>query len=683
MSFTFSPIDARTSGDINRIDVPLGTYMNAEIDEAQSHNMFGNLYRWAEQGAQDRDQQGALLTKEQANSKYGMDGLKFNQDTYEGSAAMMHASHQEELDRQTILQLGSKSLLSARGLGGMAVGMVAGMANPLDFGSMFTPFVGEASSANILGRGMVDRSLFGGSKIAESIFHGVAWQGMAEIPDVMRKLSDNEDIRGGDIFKDLLTQGTMSGGMHLAMHAFSILQPETRNTMANKAVNDFMKGDDVNVGDIAKIDPNVVEQKVMFDHQAEINKAKESKDPYADIQAMMDKSKLMLDTNKERMNQISDFLQKQQDFIEQSGKNPTIQTPIENHPDLAESHEGNKEYDPNSPEEHISSLKEELGDLSDQETAFHSHLQEASKDPLGPKNLLLSMHSDEAWPRATEREIGVGGEISKEESSKGEGKRTIDAIKSGDVTGITRNWGSNVPKPGDRLTMKVGENKVPVRATEVRSVKELIQQYMKRGEDRIHAVRAAMAELSVHSGLNIDGMMKKWREGKEVGMDSHQVIFSKDLEAETRKGLYHSPTPGPYLRTTEPGIGTFDEYKKGDEEWQERKAKLDALEERANELQERNESYKRYQSSRFSGKYAEGDAGVNPDRRELHQEGEHPAAGYDHTLDLMREEWKKQNQELKSLERTMRAEHDIKTGKVDIDAVGSAVNCILKGTTNG
>lgn len=657
MPFLFSNIDDRTTGEANQMDVPLGRYLSTEVDESQHNNMFGNLYQWSEQGAQDRQKEGSVLSKEEANDKYGLPNLKFTQPEYEGTAALLHSRKQDELDREATLSLGSRSLMSARGLGGMATSMVAGMMNPLDFGSMFVPFVGESKAPTMLGRGMVDRSVFGGSKIAESVFHGATWQGMAEIPEVMRKLSDNTPITLGDIGRDILTQGTISGGLHYAMHAYGILQASTRDFMANKAVNDFMRGDEIKVGDIAKIDPNVVEQKKKF----------EGDDNPESV-------------NAERQLQLSEFIEKQRDLADQTRENKTSQTPTETNPDPTEVTQEHKEYDTNDVSEHNSSLKEELGDLTQSEQEFHSHVQEAAKNPLGPKNLLLSMHADEQWPRGVKgRDVGVGGEIKEEESTTKKGTTILAGVNSGDVTGVTRNWGSDIPKIGDRLNLKVGKDSVPVQVSEVRSVRELIQKYIAQKMDRIHAVRAAMAELAVHSGVSHEGMMRLWREGKEITMDSHQVVFSKDIKEPTRGGLYEMPNQN-YLRTTEKGLPTFDEYKKGDEEWQEQKIRLDNLEERANELIERNERYKRYQSSRY---VRPDDSGANTDRRTIDQEKageEHPSAGYEHTVDELRNKWKVEKQKLTQLEKILREEHKIMTGKSDVNIVESAVNCILKGT---
>lgn len=90
---------------------------------------YGGLYR-----------DGQMLTPDEANNRYSLPGLEFNEPVREGIAALKFRRKQEEIARNKVLELGGTGKL--RKSVGMATMIVANNLSPIDFAFNFVPIAG-------------------------------------------------------------------------------------------------------------------------------------------------------------------------------------------------------------------------------------------------------------------------------------------------------------------------------------------------------------------------------------------------------------------------------------------------------------------------------------------------------------------------------------------------------------
>lgn len=277
--FAFSQIDPRTNGQVTDMEVPLSRYLGASAAEGRDDSMFSSAYKATEMGLENMDPRGKILSPEDANHKYGLPGLSWDRPVRENIASLLNSRHQAKLDRAYFLSQDNHSVLA--GAIGMGTQMFSSLMNPLDLGALFIPFVGEeklAASASILGRGALRRSIAHGlitrealheiipaaPRITESFINGMAYQGMAQTGIIANRMQ--EGGKGADLsdLESIGIGGLFAAGMHLGISGLARLlphiTPEAHGAMMRKAMDDFAKGQDVDVVDIAKsgLDPERV-----------------------------------------------------------------------------------------------------------------------------------------------------------------------------------------------------------------------------------------------------------------------------------------------------------------------------------------------------------------------------------------------------------------------------------------
>lgn len=282
MPFAFGQVDPRDTGEVSQMDVPLGTYIGAAAEEGFSNSVGSTIYRAEEQHLEQIDPDGTTIQPDEANKRFGLPGLTFDEPVKTGVAELLQQRHQAEMNRQFLLDQGNTSL--GRGIAGMGTQMASSMLNPVDLGMLFLPIVGEEGAATTLMRGpireAIGRGIFTSADVAEafpktpnfakSVIQGLGYQSMAEIPQQIQARRELQDP--GDPLEHIATAGLFAGGMHLVLDNMAKflmkLAPGTQDAMFQKAMDDFAKGREIDVTDQVKLDPALAQEQAFQSEQA-------------------------------------------------------------------------------------------------------------------------------------------------------------------------------------------------------------------------------------------------------------------------------------------------------------------------------------------------------------------------------------------------------------------------------
>lgn len=283
--FAFSQPEAQTFGSPKNIPVGLGEYLGASFDQGWYDSLFSTTQRLEEYRIATG---GAVLSVEEANKRYQLPGLNFNEPINEERAAILHNRHKAQMEREFFLTEGHPGLL--RKGAGFATSMVASMLNPLDLGLSFVPVVKGGEAANVLGKaayrstirralneGFIDIGIKAGEKaglartLGASTINNALFQSVAEVPRFAEMMqTGRNDYTLKDSLTNIVSGTAMGVGIHMgvmsAAHVYRRLSPQIKEFMQRKAVDDFLKGKDTaDLHEITKMDPNVVAEKVIFD----------------------------------------------------------------------------------------------------------------------------------------------------------------------------------------------------------------------------------------------------------------------------------------------------------------------------------------------------------------------------------------------------------------------------------
>lgn len=134
------PRTERRQGSFESPNLPFRSVARAFFDQGVHDQGFNQIKEWVE-GEIYSD--GAQISPQEANERFSLPGLEFNEPVNEGFARLLYRRKQKEIARHTIMQQGDKGLASMRGIGSMAVSVIANNLNPLDFAFNFVPVVGQ------------------------------------------------------------------------------------------------------------------------------------------------------------------------------------------------------------------------------------------------------------------------------------------------------------------------------------------------------------------------------------------------------------------------------------------------------------------------------------------------------------------------------------------------------------
>ena len=282
MSFAFSQIDPETSGQVDKLPVPMMDYLGAMTRQGWHDSSFNSIMEMREYSLENGDDHSPMLQPDQANERYGIRGqLQFDEPVRESVAQLRNRRKRDEMDRQLLIDNGQSA---ARMVPGLAASFVGGVSNPLDLGLMFVPVVGEEAVAEklavagiggfrqALARGVIPiesivKSQVPFPKFTAAMIQGVGTQAVFEVPTMLNRWQQGLPYDAGTFAEDVVSAGVLSGALHAGISAASRLlrsiRPETAAAIERQAHNDFLRNQETDLSKYVSVDENMILQKVL------------------------------------------------------------------------------------------------------------------------------------------------------------------------------------------------------------------------------------------------------------------------------------------------------------------------------------------------------------------------------------------------------------------------------------
>jgi hypothetical protein len=238
-----------------------------------------------------------LIDRQKLNDDYGKYNLFFEQDEKQSTVDIIVSRKKAEIERQSIIQRGPKGFLPATAK--LATSLVTSIADPINLAMMFIPIVGEARFATMVARAGLTKARF--AKGAVEGFVGISLVEPLVYTAATREQSDYGLV---DSLIAVTFGGVLGGGLHVGIGklkdfnthrkfkkkikearekagitdgedpGFSLYReyypessrimkelaetnPDVRRTLLAKALSDLGEDIDVNVKDIADLDPKL------------------------------------------------------------------------------------------------------------------------------------------------------------------------------------------------------------------------------------------------------------------------------------------------------------------------------------------------------------------------------------------------------------------------------------------
>ena len=238
-----------------------------------------------------------LIDRQKLNDDYGKYNLFFEQDEKQSTVDIIVSRKKAEIERQSIIQRGPKGFLPATAK--LATSLVTSIADPINLAMMFIPIVGQARFATMVARAGLTKARF--AKGAVEGFVGISLVEPLVYTAATREQSDYGLV---DSLIAVTFGGVLGGGLHVGIGklkdfnthrkfkkkikearekagitdgedpGFSLYReyypegsrimkelaetnPDVRRTLLAKALSDLGEDIDVNVKDIADLDPKL------------------------------------------------------------------------------------------------------------------------------------------------------------------------------------------------------------------------------------------------------------------------------------------------------------------------------------------------------------------------------------------------------------------------------------------
>ena len=266
MSDVLPQIEPEIDGRVERLDVPIGQFLSESFKAGQDQSMYRAVANTTEDQIDKSNQGARTIQPDEANKKYAIGDLKFTDPVNESLAQTMNERERQRMDHEMYLYSGATK---GRFLPGMVASIAGAMANPLDFGSMFIPFVGEAGKAKAVGtigrmleRGLIPAETFNKvpvPKLVASMAQATMWQGMAEIPRIYESHVENQPMPL--ITKDLLGQAAFAGILHGVGAGLKFLSDKTHEVIAKQNFNDWINDRELSGHQYIPMDEHVIQFK--------------------------------------------------------------------------------------------------------------------------------------------------------------------------------------------------------------------------------------------------------------------------------------------------------------------------------------------------------------------------------------------------------------------------------------
>ena len=266
--------------------------------DAWKYNPVSSAFRLSEleinRGRIDNE---PLIDRQKLNDEYGKYNLFFEEDEKQSTVDIFVARTKAEIERQSIIQRGPQGFLPATAK--LATSLVTSIADPINLAMMFIPIVGEARFA-----AMVARAGLTGARFRKGAMEGLV--GIAAIEPLVYTAATREQS-DYDLVDSLIAVtfgGVLGGGLHVGVGklkdfntrrkfykkikiarekagitdgedpGFSLYReyypensrimkelaetnPDVRRTLLAKALADLGEDIDVNVKDVADLDPKL------------------------------------------------------------------------------------------------------------------------------------------------------------------------------------------------------------------------------------------------------------------------------------------------------------------------------------------------------------------------------------------------------------------------------------------
>ena len=266
--------------------------------DAWKYNPVSSAFRLSEleinRGRIDNE---PLIDRQKLNDEYGKYNLFFEEDEKQSTVDILVARKKSEIERQSIIQRGPQGFLPATAK--LATSLVTSIADPINLAMMFIPIVGEARFA-----AMVARAGLTGARFRKGAMEGLV--GIAAIEPLVYTAATREQS-DYDLVDSLIAVtfgGFLGGGLHVGVGklkdfntrrkfykkiktarekagitdgedpGFSLYReyypensrimkelaetnPDVRRTLLAKALADLGEDIDVNVKDVADLDPKL------------------------------------------------------------------------------------------------------------------------------------------------------------------------------------------------------------------------------------------------------------------------------------------------------------------------------------------------------------------------------------------------------------------------------------------
>ena len=266
--------------------------------DAWKYNPVSSAFRLSEleinRGRIDNE---PLIDREKLNDEYSKYNLFFEEDEKQSTVDIIVSRKKAEIERQSIIQRGPQGFLPATAK--LATSLVTSIADPINLAMMFIPIVGEARFAS-----MVARAGLTGARFRKGAMEGLV--GIAAVEPLVYTAATREQS-DYDLVDSLIAVtfgGVLGGGLHVGVGklkdfntrrkfykkiktarekagitdgedpGFSLYReyypensrimkelaetnPDVRRTLLAKALSDLGEDIDVNVKDVADLDPKL------------------------------------------------------------------------------------------------------------------------------------------------------------------------------------------------------------------------------------------------------------------------------------------------------------------------------------------------------------------------------------------------------------------------------------------
>ena len=270
MSFAFTAVRPETQGQDTDMTVPMGDYLSASF-EAGWGGTLGKIHDFGKYLAEAGDDTSPMLTPEQLNKDYPV-AEKWTAPARESVGMLLASKHEEEVRRSFYLQNDNHSFVA--GAMGMGTSMVASILNPVDLALMFVPVVGPGArlgpvtetemAAGALGRvGRFREALNTGilttrgelayatrfPYLAENVIQNTGFavtvEGVNQIVAAHYKQDAGNPLL--NVGSNIALGATIHGALNILGKVWHSLPSSLKEEMMVKAMDDFVKGKDIQV----------------------------------------------------------------------------------------------------------------------------------------------------------------------------------------------------------------------------------------------------------------------------------------------------------------------------------------------------------------------------------------------------------------------------------------------------